>query len=82
MMTINNTFSSLLAAKGIQEKRRITVAEVARETGIDQRTLGKWAANTITRYDAPALEALCKYFECQPGDLLVYIPETGQESEK
>lgn len=75
MMTVNNRFAALLAEKGIQEKRRITVAEVARTTGIDQRTLGKWANNTITRYDAPVIDALCRYFDCNPGDLLQYSPE-------
>jgi DNA-binding Xre family transcriptional regulator len=30
----------------------------------------------LTRYDAPVIMALCEYFDCQVGDLLVYEKET------
>ena len=70
-MTINNRFLILLAQKETVENRRISIAEVARETKIDQRTLGKWAKNSLARYDAPVIDALCKYFNCTPGDLII-----------
>lgn len=70
-MTIKNQFLALLAKKEAAENRRIAIAEVARETGIDQRTLGKWSKNIIERYDAPVIDALCKYFNCTPGDLII-----------
>lgn len=70
-MTIKNQFLALLAKKEASENRRIAIAEVARETGIDQRTLGKWSKNTIERYDSPVIDALCSYFDCTPGDLIV-----------
>ena len=70
-MTITNKFLVLLALKQEKENRRISIAEVARDTGIDQRTLGKWAKNTINRYDAPVIDALCKFFNCTPGDLII-----------
>lgn len=70
-MTISNRFGVLLAEKSIAEKRNISVSEVARESGISRKTLQGWANNTVTRYDTPVLEALCKYFGCEPGDLIV-----------
>lgn len=73
-MTINNRFGVLLAEKAAREKRRIPVSEVAKVTGITRKTLQSWANNTVTRYDAPVIEALCAYFSCQPGDLLGYSP--------
>jgi DNA-binding Xre family transcriptional regulator len=73
-MTITNRFMLLLAQKGMRENRIISIAEVAREIQVDQRTLGKWAKNTITRYDTPVIDALCKYFKCSPGDLIIQEP--------
>lgn len=72
-MTIKNQFLALLAKKEAAENRRIAIAEVARKTGIDQRTLGKWSKNTIERYDSPVIDALCNYFDCTPGELIVKI---------
>jgi putative transcriptional regulator len=73
-MTINNRFGVLLAEREAREKRRISVAEVSRETGIGQRTLLQWAHNTIARFDASVIEALCSYFDCEPGDLFQREP--------
>ena len=74
-MTINNRFSLLLAEKRIREKRNISIAEVARDSGISRKTLLAWANNTVTRYDAPVLDALCRYFGVEPGSLLEYVDE-------
>lgn len=71
---INNRFGVLLAAKQMKERRRIPLSEVSRETGIAWQTLQAWSNNTVTRYDAAILDALCMYFEVQPGDLLEYVP--------
>lgn len=73
-MAVRNRLAILLAEKSVDSKRRISIAEISRETGIDQRTLGKWANNTITRFDAPVISALCAYFNCSVGDLLEYTP--------
>lgn len=74
-MAVNNRFAVLLAEKSMREKRRISVAEVSRGTGITQRTLMQWAHNTVTRFDAPVISALCAYFNCSVGDLLEYAPD-------
>lgn len=79
MMTVNNRFSILIAQKMMDDKKRVSLAEIARQTGIDQRTLGRWANNTITRYDVPVINALCIYFGCQPGDLFEYVPDNQPE---
>jgi putative transcriptional regulator len=48
---------------------------VGRETGIAWSTLNAWANNQVTRYDAPVIKALCEYFSCQVGDLIVFEHE-------
>ena len=65
----------LLDDKNFQERRRITLAEVSEETGISRATITRIA--NVPGYNAniEAIDALCKYFECQPGDLLEWLPD-------
>jgi len=74
-VTINNRFGVLLAEKRAREKRNISFVEVARETGIHRKTLLAWANNSVSRFDAPVINALCSYFDCQPGALFEYVPD-------
>jgi putative transcriptional regulator len=71
---INNRFGILLAEKRMNEKRNISLSEVATKTGISRPTLVAWQNNTVTRFDLPVIEALCQYFEARLSDLLEYIP--------
>ena len=73
-VAINNRFSSLLAEKRIQEKRNIPLSEVAEATGLPPKTLFAWANNTITRFDVHVIDAICQYFNVQPGALFEYVP--------
>lgn len=72
-MTVNNRFAILLAEKRVKERRNISLGEVSNDTSIPRKTLYAWANNTVTRYDAAIIDALCKYFDCQPGDLFHYV---------
>jgi putative transcriptional regulator len=72
---IVNRFRMLLAEKATRVQHNIALNDVQRETGIAWSTLNSWANNQVTRYDAPVIQALCDYFNCQVGDLLVYEKE-------
>ena len=74
-LMINNRFGVLLAEKQVQERRKISLSEVAKETGIAAKTLYAWEKNSVKRFDVPVIDALCKYFNCQPGDLFEYVPD-------
>jgi len=69
---IVNQFRILLAQKATKMQQNIALMDVQRETGIAWSTLNSWANNQVTRYDAPVIQSLCDYFNCQVGDLLVY----------
>ena len=73
---IANRFRILLAQKATREQHNIALNDVQRETGIAWSTLNAWANNHVTRYDFPIIQALCEYFECQVGDLLVFEKES------
>lgn len=68
---VTNRFRMLLAQKATREKHSIAINDVQRETGIAWSTLNAWANNQVTRFDAPVIQALCAYFDCPVGDLLV-----------
>ncbi|MBE8233758.1 MAG: helix-turn-helix transcriptional regulator [Endozoicomonadaceae bacterium] len=67
----------LLDEKSFREKRRITLSEVSKETGISRATLTRIANVTGNVTNTVSINALCKYFECQPVDLLIYVEEEG-----
>jgi len=73
-MVIRSKFKILLADKEFKEGRRITYDEICEETGISPSTLSRFANNETKRFYSNTLGNLCKYFNCQVGDLLEYIP--------
>ena len=74
-VTVNNRFAILLAEKRIKERRNISLAEISEEIGVSRRALYAWENNTVTRFDVPVIDALCKYFGIKPGDLFEYIED-------
>ena len=53
----------------------ITLSEVSDVTGISRATLTRIAnvPGNVTNTDT--INALCKYFACQPGELLIYVED-------
>jgi len=60
----------MLDDKAFREKRRITMNEVSQETGISRATLTRIANVPGYNTNTDAIDALCRYFECTPGELL------------
>lgn len=77
-LTVNNRFAVLLAEKQIHERRNIPLSEIAKETGIARKTLYAWENNTVSRFDVPVINALCRYFSVNPGDLFEYVPDNPE----
>lgn len=68
-------FKKYLDDKSFKEGRRITMLEVSRVTGISRPTLTRIANNNGYNFNAKVIDALCRYFECTPGELLHYVPD-------
>ena len=60
----------LLDEKSFKERKRITLNEVSQETGISRATLTRITNVPAYNTHTDTLNALCKYFECSPGDLM------------
>ena len=78
-VTVNNRFAVLLAEKRVQERRHISLQEVEKDTGVSRQSLYKWENNKVNRFDVPVINALCKYFGVQPGELFEYIPDPPEQ---
>ena len=59
----------------IMGDRRLKVADVQRMTGVAYGTLHKIYHGRQQRMDYDTLDALCKGLDCQPGDLLEFVPD-------
>ncbi len=74
---IQSRLKVLLADKSLREGRRLPYRTVAKETGVSASTLSRMAEGKMTRFNAETLSALCRYLECDVGDLLSYQAKQG-----
>ena len=59
-------------------RRKISLGELARRVDITQANLSILKNNKARAVRFSTLEALCAALECQPGDLLEFVPEEGE----
>ncbi|GAB3681708.1 hypothetical protein GCM10028792_28320 [Salinisphaera aquimarina] len=70
----------LLAEKEFQEARNITLAQIAKETGIHRATLSKITNERGYNTGTDNVDRLCAYFDCEVQDLLQRVPEQEDNS--
>ncbi|MGB2963860.1 MAG: helix-turn-helix transcriptional regulator [Anaerolineales bacterium] len=58
-------------------KRGVKLTELAEAVGITLPNLSILKTNKARAVRFSTLEAICKELNCQPGDLLEYVPEEG-----
>ena len=68
-------FKKMLDEKAFRERRRITLSEVVEQTGISRTTLTRISNLPGYNVNTEAINALCKYLECGPCELLTYVPD-------
>ena len=74
-MPVVSKLPALIGEKQTRENRVISVATIAKETGIPKQTIYNWLNGDIRRFDADIIEGFCKYFGCDVGDLLTYVAD-------
>jgi putative transcriptional regulator len=65
----------LIADKAFKENRRITLEEVAEQSGIHRTTLSKIANKVGYGTTTEVLDSLCTYFDCEIGDIAERVKE-------
>lgn len=65
----------MLAQRGMTQK------ELAERTGIRPPTISAICVGSVKHLPVEALDKICAVLECQPADLMEYVPvqETGEE---
>lgn len=56
----------------IMGERKLKITDVARDTGVNRGTITRLYHETASRVELEVIEALCRYFDCQVGDLFEY----------
>ncbi|MGF1794233.1 helix-turn-helix transcriptional regulator [Photobacterium profundum] len=59
--------------------KRLKIADVVRESGINRNTITRLYHETNNRIDFDTLEMLCRYLNCEIGELLEIIDDDEQE---
>lgn len=60
-------------------ERKMKIADVARESGLNRNTVTLLYKETATRVDLDAVEKLCELFECEVGELFSYSRDNFEQ---
>lgn len=60
----------------IMAKRKIGLTELSREVDITMANLSILKNNKAKAIRFTTLDAICKALDCQPGDILEYVPDS------
>ncbi len=61
-------------------RRKVSLRELARHIGITEANLSLLKNGKVKGVRFATLEAICAYLDCQPGDILEFIPDDGGET--
>jgi putative transcriptional regulator len=61
-------------------RRKVRSNVLARAIGITEANLSLLKSGKVKGLRFSTLEAICRVLECQPGDLLEYVPDEGVEA--
>ena len=56
-------------------KRKMSLSQLSEQVGVTRANLSVLKTNKAKAVRFSTLEAICKALDCQPGDILEYIPE-------
>lgn len=56
-------------------KRKVRSNELARSVGITEANISLLKSGKVRAIRFSTLEAICRYLDCQPGDILAYVAD-------
>jgi putative transcriptional regulator len=62
-------------------RRKLRSRDLARAIGITEANLSLLKSGKVKGVRFTTLAAICRHLRCQPGDLLVYVPDAAGEPE-
>jgi putative transcriptional regulator len=64
----------------IMAKRKVRSNVLARAIGITEANLSLLKSGKVKGVRFQTLDAICRYLDCQPGEILEYVPDEGAEA--
>ncbi|MGZ6015448.1 MAG: helix-turn-helix domain-containing protein [Phenylobacterium sp.] len=64
----------------VMARRKVRSNVLARAIGITEANLSLLKSGKVKGLRFATLEAICRYLDCQPGDLLEYVPDEAREA--
>ncbi len=64
----------------VMARRKVRSNVLARAIGITEANLSLLKSGKVKGLRFSTLEAICQVLDCQPGDLLEYVPDEGVEA--
>ncbi|ARU59032.1 MAG: helix-turn-helix transcriptional regulator [Pseudomonadales bacterium] len=61
-------------------KRKMRLKELAQKVGVTEQNLSILKTGKAKAVRFSTLEAICNALHCQPGDILIYIPEEARDT--
>ncbi len=58
-------------------KRKVSLGELSERVGITQANLSVLKNNKAKAIRFSTLEAICRELECEPGDIIEYVPDAA-----
>jgi putative transcriptional regulator len=65
-----------MAIKARKQGRRVTYSDITAASGIYNTTLTRLANDKADLIGKSTMDRLCAFFDCQPGDLFIYVTST------
>jgi putative transcriptional regulator len=54
-------------------EKKVKIIDVARETGVNRGTITRLYHETASRVELEVIDALCRYLECEVGELFELV---------
>ena len=69
----------ILRLDRVMADRKISLNELAARVGISNVNLSNLKTGKVKAVRFSTLDAICDVLDCQPGDILIYEPEKGDD---
>jgi putative transcriptional regulator len=64
----------------VMARRKVRSKALAQAIGITEANLSLLKSGKVKGLRFATLDAICRYLDCQPGDILEYQPDEGQST--
>jgi putative transcriptional regulator len=66
----------------VMAKRKVGLTELSERVGITKANLSILKNNRAKAIRLETMDAICRELDCQPGDLLEYVPDSSDSHER